>query len=79
MADQEQKDICKEPSNLEKWILACILGFVFLIVASPYAFKFADKFLSMVGFGTMRGDSPTGGGWVLHMVIFILLVRLLMK
>lgn len=66
-------------TSRDKWIVAIILGFVFLILVSPLAFQTGNRMLSWVGMSYMRKGKPTGPGWILHCVLFIIFVRLLMR
>ena len=66
-------------SQTDKLILACLLGLLFLVLASPFAFRFTNGLTTWCGISTLRGDSPNRFGWILHMVLFIVIIRLLMK
>ena len=74
-----KSDLRVPVSPLEKWILACLLGGVFLFIASPFAFKFTNSAGSKVGLPTLRGESPNCLGWVVHLVIFIIVVRIMLR
>ncbi|MFS8158623.1 MAG: hypothetical protein ACMG6E_00150 [Candidatus Roizmanbacteria bacterium] len=73
---EEQKEI----NNTEKWIIALLLGLIFFIVSHKLAFAISNSILSKIGLHTtnQRGNA-TGFGWTVHLIIFIALVRVLMK
>tara|TARA_R110001632_G_scaffold50169_6_gene125303 strand:- start:675 stop:896 length:222 start_codon:yes stop_codon:yes gene_type:complete len=63
----------------EKWIIAIILGFVFLIISSHYIYNASNGIGSFVGIKTVTNGSPNKIGYMLHLLAFILIVRLLLK
>ena len=66
-------------SNQEKWIIAVIIGVIFLIVSNPLVFRFSDIILGFVSLHTVGPDGkPTAFGWILHAVAFIIIIRILM-
>uniref|UniRef100_A0A6C0CIP1 Uncharacterized protein n=1 Tax=viral metagenome TaxID=1070528 RepID=A0A6C0CIP1_9ZZZZ len=68
-----------EITSHEKWILAVLLAVLFLLLSTPLAFQTGNRFLSFVGFSYIKNNQITPAGWILHAVIFALLVRLMMK
>ena len=77
--ENTEKVIYKDISSTEKWLIAVLLGVIFLIVASPLIFQFSDTIFGYVGWNTVRSNGkPTPFGWILHMLAFILIVRILM-
>ena len=70
----------KELDGNEKWLIAVLLGIVFLIVASPLVFRFSNSIFGYIGWNTTKpSGSPTPFGWIIHVIAFIIIVRLLMK
>jgi hypothetical protein len=64
----------------QKWLISIILGMLFLILISPIAFRFSNSIFSFVRFPlTSRAGVPNIRGLVVHTVVFIILVRILMK
>ena len=63
----------------EKWIIAIILGFVFLIISSHYIYNASNSVGTFIGVKTMTNNSPNKIGYLLHLLAFILIVRLLLK
>ena len=71
-----------EVTALEKWLIAAILGVVFLIIASPLVFKFTNSIFGYIGWHTIQpgtSQKPTLFGWILHAIVFIIIVRILMR
>ena len=66
-------------TSREKWILAVLLALLFLLLCTPLAFQTGNRFLSWVGLSYLKNGQVTPTGWILHALIFALLVRLLMK
>lgn len=70
----------KPPDNIEKWLIAIMLGVIFLIVAAPLIFKFSNQIFNYINIHTLNPDGrPSVMGWIIHTVIFIIIVRVLMK
>lgn len=66
-------------TNVDKWIIAVILGLVFALLAAPFTFRLTNALFSGFGVPTMDGNGvPTLFGIALHALVFILIVRLLM-
>ena len=71
---------CNELDSAEKWRIAILLGIIFLIVCAPLIFKMSNSILGIVGLQTLDAKgNPNMFGWVIHMIAFILIVRILMK
>ena len=69
-----------EISEQEKWTIAFLIGILFFIAASPILFRLSDQILSFIGLHTLdQKGNPTGFGWAIHVAVFIILVRLLMR
>jgi hypothetical protein len=66
-------------SNTDKWIIAAILGAIFVLLASPFFFSIINYFLKPLGFpATDEGRKPTVVGLIVAAIVFFLIVRLLM-
>ena len=66
-------------TNFDKWLIAVVIGVVFLILASPIMFRTTNSITSLARIKTTKnGTCPTYFGLFLHTAIFILIVRLLM-
>lgn len=66
-------------SNLDKWIIAVLIGIIFAIIASPFLFRLTNWFFNKLGFPTVDANGvPNLFGIVLHAVIFIIVIRVLM-
>lgn len=70
---------CEKHSQLDKWIIAIILGFVFLIISSYQAYNVTNNFGSYIGIKTMKNGTPNKIGYLVHLLIFILFIRILLK
>ena len=75
---------CKKPyTNRDKWAVAITFGLLFLVVSSPYTYGLSDALFSTIGLDTAHSTSygaiPTVIGLIIHTVIFVLILRLLMK
>lgn len=65
--------------NQKKWVISLVLGVAFLLVSSPYLYKFVEYLASMVGVKIANNGCPTTLGIIVHSVVFFLLVRLSMN
>jgi hypothetical protein len=65
-------------STREKWVLAALIGTIAIICFGPISFVLSQRVGSFVGVKMLRKDTPTGLGLTLHVVFFILIIRLLM-
>jgi len=72
---------CEKPyTSRDKWIIAGLAGLLFLIVSSPYLYSFMDVITSPLGIDIANQNGcPNLGGLILHGLIFILIIRLLMR
>ena len=69
----------KDINSNEKWLIAVLLGIVFIILASPLVFALTDGIFGYVGWNTVKANGkPTSFGWTLHLIAFILIIRILM-
>ena len=66
-------------TNKDKWIISIIAGLIFLVISSPFMYKLTNDLAASFGQVTAFGGSPTMFGLVLHTVVFLLVVRLLMR
>lgn len=60
-------------TNSMKWWLSILLGVLFFLLASPWAFKVTDSLT-----GLAPGGVPTTAAVVIHAVIFAVILRLFM-
>ena len=66
-------------SSRKKWLLAVLLGVLFIILSSPYIYELLDDILYSLGVSLYRDKTPTTLGLVVMSVVFILVVRLMMR
>jgi hypothetical protein len=67
----------KPLTSKDKWIISIIVAMIFLIVASPYLFRITNGIL-----GGRISDSrgfPTVTGLLVHGMIFLLIIRAMMR
>ena len=76
-----RSDNCKKLyTDRDKWIVAVISAVLFLIIASPFMYNFTNSITS--SFGLVLADSrgyPLMSGLLVHALIFLLIIRLLMR
>ncbi len=70
----------KPYTTKDKWIVSIISGLLFILLASPYAFQLTDSIATHVGIdtATCRGV-PTVQGLIIHAVVYVLIVRAMMR
>ena len=74
-----EKVVYIDINSKEKWVIAAIIGVIFVIIASPLVFQLSDTIFGFIGWNTLKlNGKPTPFGWVLHTVLFILIIRILM-
>lgn len=79
MHEHEIDDEDRDPKSIDKWRVAIILGIIFVIMTAPIIFGFSNSIFRHAGLPTCDGKGrPTMFGWILHAVVFVLIVRLLM-
>lgn len=67
------------PTSSTKWLISLYSGILFLLIASPVAFKSVNYITSKLGLPILAFDGkPTTMGYLLHMIVFVLIVRLSM-
>jgi hypothetical protein len=73
-------DVEKPPlTPREKWILAALLGLLAVVAFGPLSFVFSARLGQHIGVHTIRKGKPTSLGFTLHVVFFIVMVRVLMR
>lgn len=66
-------------TNGQKWWMAVIIGFLFFVLASPSAFKTSNKLFKCIYFPRSYYDGATTlFGLFVHMLIFILIIRIIL-
>ena len=75
------KEQCeKNYSNMDKWRVSVLSGLIFLLISSPFLYRLVDRTVgSVVGYKVANDGCPTTYGLLLHTVVFVLVVRLLMR
>lgn len=66
-------------TSKDKWIISLLSGLLFLLVASPFLFTVMNELTSSFGMTIAHNGCPNMGGLLIHAIVFMLLVRLLMK
>ncbi len=72
-------DLNRESTNWQKWLSAILIGLLFILIASPFAFGVTGGLFTSLGTGPLtRGGGPTWLGLIIHGIVFTLIARLLM-
>ena len=67
--------------NKEKWLISLYAVIVYVLVTNPFTYRLTN-FLGLISpeLHTIDGNGcPTVFGYVLHMLVFLLLVRVMME
>lgn len=68
------------PTNSKKWLISLFSGVLFFIIASPMLFQIVNYLTSKLGVSILDYQGkPNMIGYVLHTIVFILIVRLSMQ
>jgi hypothetical protein len=82
MADIDISKYLRLPlTNGQKWLSALIAAVLFVIISSKVVYQLTNTlFVSVFGpkAATWGGNGPTMLGYILHSIVFLLLVRLLL-
>jgi len=72
---------CNKPyTSKDKWVVAIIGGLLYLLIASPFLYDAFNRITKIVGLPIASPTgTPTVQGLVIHTLVFVLLVRLLMR
>lgn len=66
--------------NVQKWVIALISGLLFMLISSPYFYRLTNMFTSRFGLTIASNTGcPNLAGLVIHTVVFILIVRAIMR
>lgn len=67
-------------TSKDKWMAAVIAAVLFFIIASPFLFSVTNSLTSLVGLHTVgETGCPNLGGLILHTIVFIVIIRILMR
>ncbi len=68
-------------TNKDKWLVAVLAALLFLLIASPWAYRVTNSIFEGIGLKTAqtKDGCPTGTGQLIHGVVFLLIVRALMR
>ena len=70
----------KPYSSKDKWIISIISGLLFLLIASPYLYSLTNVITTSIGMITAApGGCPNIAGLIVHAIMFMFIVRLLMR
>lgn len=74
------KESVKPYTSKDKWIVSIISGLLFLLIASPFLYQLTNIVFSPLGFiMASKEGCPTILGLVVHSLVFLLIVRLMMR
>ena len=73
--------MCKKPySSKDKWIVSIMACLLFLLISSPFLYRVTNSITSSMGFEIASNNGrPNVLGLVIHSVVFLLIVRLMMR
>lgn len=67
-------------TSFDKVLVAVIIGIVFFLISMPLAYKLSNKAAGAINWRTTNSNGiATTTGLIIHTIIFILIVRMLMK
>jgi len=78
---QEVKENCaKLVTSEEKWSISVVSGLIFLLISSPFLYGLTSSLFECFGLTLASSKGlPTNIGLLVHSVVFILIVRAMMK
>lgn len=63
----------------QKWIISIVAGLLFALVSLPFTYKLTNSVSQKIGFDTFEDGGATSYGIGVHVVIFILVLRLILQ
>jgi len=79
LLDKKDRESPMRVSNFDKYVIATIIGVVFLILSLPFVYRLTNRLFSFSGLRTIKNTGvPNLFGLIVHTIVFILIVRLLM-
>lgn len=69
---------CSALSEGKKWIIGVVVGVLFFLLASPFAYEMTQKLTGTINLETSVNGCPNYKGVILHAIVFVILLRLLM-
>ena len=64
----------------KKWLISIFSGLIFLLLSSPMLYKLTDSVTECIGFSLASSKGcPSMIGLLVHTIVFVLIVRFLMK
>ena len=74
------KKLCaKQLTSADKWRFTLYTTFLLLIFFNPWIFLFMNKLVSgVVGMIANKDGCPTGVGFLIHVIVFTILLRYMM-
>lgn len=73
------KKICaNQLSNADKWRFTLYTTFLLLILFNTWTFIFTNKWFSIFGIISNKEGCPTWIGFVIHVIVFTIMLRYLM-
>lgn len=81
MCECEKNKMCNceknktKPTNSEKWLYTLYTTILFVLVSNPYTYKLVNSILGNI---SDKKGCPTAFGFVVHTIVFMLLLRLIM-
>lgn len=69
----------KPYTSKDKWIVSIMSGILFLLIASPFLYGVVNSLTSNFGLVTAVNGCPNITGLIIHSIVFVVIVRLLMR
>lgn len=68
-------------TNKDKWLVSLLASLLFLLIASPWAYRVTNSIFEGIGLKTAKDKDgcPTGTGLLIHGLVFLFIVRALMR
>ena len=80
--ERDVKKCTKPYTNKDKWIISVLSGLLFIIISSPVLYKTIDGIVyKITGVNEIiyQQGQPTAIGLILHTIVFVFVVRMLMR
>lgn len=78
-SDSTTKNCLNKPTNSDKWRFTLYTVIIFLLVINPYTYILVNRLLGrFIGKISDSNGCPTTLGFIVHTVVFTLIVRYIM-
>lgn len=81
--DQNEEDkltMCDKPyTPSDKWTASILAGLLYSLMSSVISYRMSNSITKLFGFNTITNGCPNISGFVLHSILFGLIIRLLLE